>query len=185
MNSQKRKYIAFLLAIILFFTLNGCGVNNIFTKDKKLSEVMLGQWNGELDVAKFCYKELGEELGIDITPEPKCCEIYLYFYEDGRFLFKIDIDSFGRALGECAEPYTSALFGFDTGFIVDLIMQYVANEIPIDSGEAWGTYLIDDNNKTITMMTEDGKQETIELTKEGYLEFYEDFWGQVFSLKHE
>ena len=140
--SKKKVYVAFFLITLIFLN-SACGVKSIIKKEKPLSETVIGQWDGQLDVAKFCYKELGEELGIDISPEPVYSNMYLYFYEDGRFLFKIDIDSFGRALGECSEPYTSALFGFDTGFIVDLIMQYVAQDVPVDSGEEWGTYSVD------------------------------------------
>lgn len=145
--------------------LGGC---SLFSKP--LSKDIVGQWNGELDVAQLLYKELGDELGIELTPEPAYCSIQLEFNEDNTAVMAIDMEGFARAVGQCAEPFVSGFFSFDTSGLVDILMQYVAKDMDPETGTDEYTYEVDDENETVTLSA-DGEVLTLQRNDDGNLEF--------------
>lgn len=180
----KKNIRTVLCIIVVCVGLSSCGIGGFPLGKKPLSETVKGDWSAQVDVATMVYRGLSEELGFDISPNQSFCTFNITF-EDEAFVYSIDIDEFSRALGECAEPYTSAFFGFDTGFIVDLIMAYVAKDIPLETGKEYGVYKVDNDNKTVELVVESGEQETLSLNDDGCLVYYDDFWGQdiIFEKK--
>ena len=178
MKRKITKVISTCLTIVLLLSLCACG-------KKPLSENIVGTWKGQFDVAAMMYKELSDELGlgIDIPADPEYCDVTLEFDEAGNCAMVIDVDGMASAVGKCAEPFTSALFGVDTDVIVDLIMQYVAQDIPEDTGVQQGTYTVDDENLTVNMVDETGDEAVLTLDEDGNLVWEDAAFGQtlVFS----
>lgn len=180
-----KKYRAIIVVILLVALLSGCRNFTNEANPEKLSDVIVGQWYGQVDIAKMVYKELDDELGIELSPDPAYCDIYFEFEDDGTSIFKIDSESFAKAVGECAEPYTSALFGFDTGSLVDIIMQYVAKEMPADTGEDQGTYDVNDDEMAVSITTESGEVITLIMDNEGHLQYEDEEINQTVLLEKQ
>lgn len=174
-----------ILLVGIAFMITGLCACGITEKSVSLEESVIGQWHGQVDIAKMIYKELGDELGIELSPEPAYCDIYFVFDEDGTYLLKIDSESFAKAVGECAEPYTSAIFGFDTGSLVDIIMQYVAKDMPVDTGEERGTYEVNEDELSVLMSTDDGDEITLVLDNEGHLQYEDEEINQTVILEKQ
>lgn len=173
--------------LLLTVAMSLCSCDNIGgsdqeTKEELLSDMIIGEWQGQADVAQIVYKEINDELGIDLTPEPEYCDIKVTFYEDGTFAIEIDIDSFASAVGKCAEPYTSALFGFDTDYLVGIIMQYVANDMPVDSGREEGKYIVDNKEEIAILTNADGESEIMHLNEDNCLEYEDDEINQIIAF---
>ena len=69
-------WIVTTFLLMLIFYLSSCNNSNeIGTREESLSNYILGEWSGQVDVADIMYKELGDELGIDLSPEPEYCDV--------------------------------------------------------------------------------------------------------------
>jgi len=181
---KKSIIISVLVLVMTMFTACGSG-EGVLHKNSVLSEIIVGEWYGQVDVAQMVYHDLGKELGIELSPEPVYCDIKMVFNEDGFCAFIIDVKSFSIAVGKCVEPYTSAFFGFDTDFLVEMIMQSVAADIPADTGRAEGHYEVDDENDVIYISTDDGEVETVYLRKDRNLQYEDTKIGQAIIFEKE
>ena len=181
MNKRKGVFILVLLLIGTLIGLCSCGNDGIGSKT--LSEYALGEWQGQADVAKIMYRSLEDELGIDLSPEPEYCDVSIRFNDDNTCIFTIDADGFAEAVGKCAEPYVSAIIGFDTEALVDIIMQYVANDMPVDSGVEKCTYTVDEDQLIITVLDESGDENIFYLMEDGSLQYEDKEIGQVISFQ--
>lgn len=170
-NLKGRKFRIIVVSILLVTLLTGC---RGFINNDKLSDVIVGQWCGQVDVAKIVYKELGDDLGIELSPEPVYCDMYFEFDDDGTVDIELDLEGFAQAVGECVEPYTTAIFGFDTSSLVNIIMKYAAQEISAGTGEEQGVYEVDDEDMTVSITTESGETDELIMDDEGNL-LYEDY----------
>ena len=177
----KKRSVAILLLLSIVITACGCGS----TAGKSLSEYAIGKWNGQVDVAAIMYQGLGDELGIDLSPEPKYCSMDITFNEDGTYVLAVNMDEFAQAAGKCVEPYVSAIIGFSTESLVDLIMQYVAEDMSAEDGMDKGTYVVDDEQKLITVSDESGDEDTFYLTDEGTLQYEDTEIGQVITFQKQ
>lgn len=177
----KKMSIAILLLLSIVITACGCGS----TAGKSLSEYAIGKWNGQVDVAAIMYQGLGDELGIDLSPEPEYCSMDITFNEDGTYVLAVNMDEFAQAAGKCVEPYVSAIIGFSTESLVDLIMQYVAKDMSAEDGMDKGTYVVDDEQKLITVSDESGDEDTFYLTDEGTLQYEDTEIGQVITFEKQ
>ena len=162
-----------------------CSGGSAFYKEPILSEIIVGEWNGQVDVAQMVYQDLGEELGIELSPDPIYCDVQMIFDDDGSCVFAVDVESFALAVGKCVEPYTSAFFGVDTDFLVDMIMESVASDIPTETGVAQGQYEVEDENSVVYIKTDDGQNEPIYLDKNGCLEYEDKEIGQIIIFEKE
>ncbi len=178
-----RRMACFILVVVLLLLLGGCSGLDNGMHPERLSTNIIGQWHGQVDVAKMIYKELGDELGVELSPEPEYCDLFFEFYEDNTCLIKVDTESFARAAGKCAEPYTSALLGFDTGGLVDIIMQYVAQDIPVDTGEEHGAYTVNDDDCSVLVTKESEESIVMLLDDEKHLQFKDNDIGQIVVLE--
>lgn len=177
MSRVKQAISVLLIVSIMIASLCSCS-------SKTLSNVIIGEWSGQFDVAKLFYKELADELdlGVDVTPEPAYCTATLRFDSDNSFGLQIDINEFTEAVGKCTEPFTSFLFGVDTEWIVSLLMQYIALNTDDESGFISGTYEVNDDERTITLYT-NGAQDDLYWNDDGMLEFRDKFIGQEVAFK--
>lgn len=153
-------------------------------KSPTMEQYVVGTWSGQVDVAKIMYQGLSKELGVELSPDPEYCDMTMTFNADKTCAMEVDTTGFAKAAGKCAEPYTSAIFGFDTGSLVDLIMQYVASDIPVDTGRETGTYTVDNKNLTVTITNGDGGSDTMYLTKDG-LQYQDHEINQVISFQKQ
>ena len=94
-----RRMACFILVVVLLLLLGGCSGLDNGMHPERLSTNIIGQWHGQVDVAKMIYKELGDELGVELSPEPEYCDLFFEFYEDNTCLIKVDTESFARAAG--------------------------------------------------------------------------------------
>ena len=86
-------WIVTTLLLMLIFYLSSCNNSNeIGTREESLSNYILGEWSGQVDVADIMYKELGDELGIDLSPEPEYCDVSISFHEDNTYAYTVDVD---------------------------------------------------------------------------------------------
>lgn len=170
-----------LTAVLVLLSLSACNTENRESA-QKLSDVIEGEWNGQVDVAKIMYQELSDELGMDVAPEPVYSDMSVEFSGNGECVMIVDLDGFAQAVGKCAEPYVSGIFGFSTEAIVNLIMQAVSSKILDDTGEVRGTYVVDDENGVVEITTEDGEKGTM-VWKNGALEYYDDEIDQTIIFK--
>lgn len=177
----KKMSIAILLLLSIVVTACGCGG----AAGKPLSEYAIGKWNGQVDVAVIMYQGLGDELGIDLSPEPEYCSMDITFNEDGTYVLAVNMDEFAQAAGKCVEPYVSVIIGFSTESLVDLIMQYVAKDMSAEDGMDKGTYVVDDEQKLITVSDESGDEDTFYLTDEGTLQYEDTEIGQVITFEKQ
>lgn len=159
-----------LITIVIAVMFSVCMLAGCSLFSKPLSETIIGQWNGELDVAQILYKGLGDELGIELSPEPAYCSVQLEFNEDKTAVMTIDTEGFARAVGQCAEPYVSGFFSFDTSGLVDILMQYAAKDMDPETGMEEYTYEVDDENETVTLSA-GGESLTLQRNDDGNLEF--------------
>ena len=167
-----KKAFAIITALVFSMVLlTGCSLFGL--GGKSLSDEIVGEWDGQIDVAKAIYKSLGDELGIELSPEPAYCSVQVIFNEDNTGEFVIDNESFARAVGECVEPYTSGLFSFDTSGLVDIVMQYVAKDMDPGSGTDEFTYEVDDKNDAVTLST-GSDTTTLYRNDDGALEYTDD-----------
>lgn len=182
---KRRRWIIAVVLVIVLFCFSGCSGNGIGSSSEKepLSSYVLGEWSGQVDVADIMYKELGDELGIDLSPEPEYCGVTVSFQEDQTFVYQVDIDEFAAAAGKCAEPYVSAIMGFSTDALVDLIMQYVAKDIAPETGMEEGTYTVDEEQRTVTISDGNGEENVLQLRKDGSLQYEDTEIDQVITLK--
>lgn len=173
------KYVwSLLIVLALIFSMCSCG-------HAKLSESIIGEWTGQVDVAKMIYQELGDELGLELSPEPAYCSVTLSFDEGGEAVMKIDQEEFAQAVGQCASPFTSALLGFDTDSLVSLLMQYVSKDMSEESGTDEFTYTVDDENNTVTFTDESGETTVMQLNDDGQLEYDAEEISQVVVFEKE
>lgn len=162
-----------ITAIVIAITFGALMFTGCSLFSKPLSEDIVGEWNGQIDVAQVVYKELGDELGIELSPEPAYCPIQLKFDEDNTAVMIIDNEGFAKAVGQCVEPYLSGIFSFDTSGLVDVLMQYVAKDMGSESGTDEYTYQVDDENETVTLSA-DGESMTLQRNDDGALELPDD-----------
>lgn len=183
MNKRQYRVITILLLMMLC-CLSACG-SSIGTGEEQepLSDYVPGEWSGQVDVADIMYQELGDELGIELSPEPEYCGVTVSFREDQTFVYQVDIDEFAAAAGKCAEPYVSAIMGFSTDTLVDLIMQYVAKDIAPETGMEEGTYTVDEEQRTVTISDGNGGENVLQLMKDGSLQYEDTEIDQVITLK--
>ena len=137
-----------------------------------------------LGVCQQCFHGVLCNNGVELSPDPEYCDMTMTFNADKTCVMEVDTTGFAKAAGKCAEPYTSAIFGFDTGSLVDLIMQYVASDIPVDTGRETGTYTVDNKNLTVTITNGDGGSDTMYLTKDG-LQYQDHEINQVISFQKQ
>lgn len=181
MNKRKGVFILIPLLISALIGLCSCGNNGI--ESKTLSEYALGEWQGQVDVAKMMYKSLEDELGIELSPGPEYCDVSICFNDDNTCIFTIDTDGFAEAVGKCAEPYVSAIIGFDTEALVDIIMRYVANDMPVDSGVEQCTYTVDEDQLCITVLDESGDENIFYLMEDGLLQYEDKEMEQMITFQ--
>ncbi len=181
MNKRKVLLILTTFLIAVLISMSGCGNNRIGSET--LSEYAVGEWQGQADVAQIMYKGLGDELGIELSPDPEYCDVSICFNEDNTCVYTIDTEGFAAAAGKCVEPYVSAVIGFDTETIIDIIMQYVADDIPIDSGTETCTYTVDENQQLITVSDESGDEIIFYLTEDGSLQYEDDEIEQTITFE--
>ena len=181
MNKRKGVFILIPLLISALIGLCSCGNNGI--ESKTLSEYALGEWQGQVDVAKMMYKSLEDELGIELSPDPEYCDVSICFNDDNTCIFTIDTDGFAEAVGKCAEPYVSAIIGFDTEALVDIIMRYVANDMPVDSGVEQCTYTVDEDQLCITVLDESGDENIFYLMEDGLLQYEDKEMEQMITFQ--
>lgn len=176
---MKKKLTLSLAAVLLIaaMVLTACG-----TKNAALSSVITGQWHGQLDVAALVYQELGKELGIELNPEPVYCDVTMEFRDDGTCSFMVDTESFVEAVGKCAEPYVSGFFGTNTEWLIDMIMQYAAQNMPVDTGREDGTYEVDDEANSVTIYGDNGGGGTLTRDDDGNLIMEDAGIGQTIVL---
>ena len=74
---------------------------------------------------------------------------------------ELDADSFAEAVGKCIEPYVSAIIGFDTNYMVDMIMQQVVGEMESDSFVENGYYELNNETGEVVVESEDGSLTTM------------------------
>lgn len=184
MNKIKRCVYAILLLMIVF-CLGSCSSNSVGIDNGKepLSNYVMGEWSGQVDVADIMYKELESELGVNIFPESEYCDVSVSFYENGTYLYRIDIGEFAAAVGKCVEPYVSAIVGFSTGNLVDIIMQYVVNDISSENGMENGTYAVDNEQMIVTMSNENGEERILYLMEDSSLQYDDNEIGQVITFQ--
>lgn len=179
-NSKIKRSAVFSVLILAMFMFTACGsADSVFHKEPVLSEIIVGEWYGQVDVAQMVYRDLGEELGMELSSEPVYCDMKMVFNEDGSCTFIIDVESFSIAVGKCVEPYTSAFFGFNTDFLVEIIMQSVAADIPADTGRTEGHYKVNDENDVVYINTNDGEVDTVCLGEDGCLQYEDNEVGQI------
>ena len=183
MSKNSCQKVTVFILLVVIFSLYGC--SNNMTSSKSLSEYALGEWNGQVDVAKIMYKSLGDELGIELAPDPEYCDMSLYFNDDNTCTMSIDTDGFATAVGNCVKPYVSAIIGFDTSMFVDVIMQYVAKDMPVESGTEECTYEVGDEQQCIIVSDDNGNENTFYLMKDGTLQYEDQEIGQVFTFYKE
>jgi hypothetical protein len=160
-NNRRTGIIRRLTAMLLMIACLGmtaCG-------SRPLSERIIGEWEGELDIAAILSKELSSQLGFDIPLDPKKCDVSLNFNEDGTFSMEIDVDQLMDILGDMAEPISDTLMGYDTGAILDMLMAFLKTQLPAESGIEYGTYTVDDEEETVAIMFENAGSDV--LTTEG------------------
>lgn len=181
-KSSISKCIIILLVMLLNVSLFSCGDSNR-NGHVPFSELLIGEWHGQLDVAKILYDELGDELGIDLYPEPEYCDTSITFSEDGSCVMYIDPEGCASAVGKCAEPYVSAFFGIDTSFLVDVIMQCSIKGMSSDSYRSDGTYSIDDENYIVYINCDDGTSGSMFLDGNMNLQYEEDELNQTITFE--
>ena len=181
-RNNRRKAAVFIL-IAVMFTFCSCGNNG--PGSEPLSEYALGEWKGQFDMAKMMYKSLGDELGIELSPEPEYCNMNISFNDGNSCIISMDKEELAAAAGKCVEPYSSAILGFDTDMLVDIIMQYAVKDMPAESEMEECTYEVDDEQQLITVLDEDGDENVFYLLKDGSLQYEDQDLGQTVTLYKE
>lgn len=177
-------WIVTTLLLMLIFYLSSCNNSNeIGTREESLSNYILGEWSGQVDVADIMYKELGDELGIDLSPEPEYCDVSISFHEDNTYAYTIDVDGFAKAAGKCVEPYVSGIMGFSTESLINLIVQYVADDISPETGTEEGSYTINNEQMGITVSDGNGNEKILYLMEDGSLQYEDDEIDQVITFR--
>ena len=177
-------WIVTTLLLMLIFYLSSCNNSNeIGTREESLSNYILGEWSGQVDVADIMYKELGDELGIDLSPEPEYCDVSISFREDNTYAYTVDVDGFAKAAGECVEPYVSGIMGFSTESLINLIMQYVADDISPETGTEEGSYTINNEQMEITVSDGNGNEKILYLMEDGSMQYEDDEINQVITFR--
>lgn len=168
---MKRKALLLALSMILIVVMCSCG--------KPLSKSIVGTWNGQLDVAALMYNELGDELGIDLHPEPVYSSVSMVFEENGTGIMVFDKEEFAQAVGDVAEPFVSGFFDVDTDWLIDILMAEVSKDMDSDMTEFTFEYSVNDD-KNMVYLTIDGDTEEV-LYEDGMLYFEEDGIGIQFE----
>ena len=177
-------WIVTTLLLMLIFYLSSCNNSNeIGTREESLSNYILGEWSGQVDVADIMYKELGDELGIDLSPEPEYCDVSISFHEDNTYAYTVDVVGFAKAAGKCVEPYVSGIMGFSTESLINLIMQYVADDISPETGTEEGSYTINNEQMEITVSDGNGNEKILYLMEDGSLQYEDDEIDQVITFR--
>lgn len=147
-----------------------------------LSRRITGDWKGKMDVAAILSQEFSYELGMDLPLQPKYCDVDLEFYDDGTFALAFDTDQILQIIGELAEPISDMVTGYDTGGMIDMLLAYAEQEIPEDAGTTYGTYSVDDESGTVTLMDEYGASQVLTYEK-GKLFLYEPDLGMEIEFR--
>jgi hypothetical protein len=147
-----------------------------------LSRRIVGKWEGKMDIAAILSQEFSYELGMDLPLQPKYCDVDLEFYDDGTFALRIDAEEILEIIGELAEPISDMVTGYDTAGLVDMLLEYAAQQIPEDAGTVYGTYFVDDEAGTVTLMDEYGAEEVLRSEK-GRLIMYEPDFGMEIEFR--
>ena len=119
---------------------------------------------------------------MDLPLSPKYCDIDLEFYDDGTFALAFDTDQILQIIGELAEPISDMVTGYDTGDMIDMLLAYAEQEIPEDAGTTYGTYSVDDESGTVTLMDEYGASQVLTYEK-GKLFLYEPDLGMEIEFR--
>lgn len=175
-----KKFVLVVIASLLLMTMTAC---NITSEDADFSDMVVGEWEGEYNVVPIVYNEINKELGFDISTDPVYAGMYFTFNEDGTCLVELDAEEFSVAVGEIVEPYVSAIIGFDTGSMVDLLMQYVASNMDIDDSTVNGTYEVNNDTGEVIVQNEEGNTINLYFKEGGSMEFYEDEVDQTITLE--
>lgn len=177
-KDMMKKSVVVAIVVSLLMAFASCSSND---ENKILdpSLFIVGQWVGEFDVSQMLYEELSEEVGFDISPEPVYSNVYIVFNEDGTCYMELDTDSFAEAVGKCVEPYVSAIIGFDTNYMVDMIMQQVVSEMESDSFVENGYYELNNETGEVVVESEDGSLTTMYFNKDFSLEYFEEELDQT------
>ena len=180
MNKRICGVIAILMLMVAF-CLSSCSIDRggIDVGEESLASYALGEWSGQVDVADIMYRELSDELGIDLSPEPEYCDVNITFNEDNTYVYTVDVDGFATAAGKCVEPYVSGIMGFSTESLVNLIMQYVAGDISPETGREEGSYTVDDEQMKLTVSDENGNEKILYLMEDGSLQYEDNEIDQV------
>ena len=172
-----KRVLLIVMIVMVSIAFSGCGA-------KPLSKQIVGDWAGQADIAKVIYKELGDKLGIELSPEPAYCDVSVTFREDGSGEMIIDQESFAQAVGQCVEPYTSAFFDFDTESLVSLLMQYVSKDMDESGGHTEFSYTVDDKSGTVLLSESSDEMEMV-LNEDGQLEYQEEELGQTITFEKQ
>lgn len=175
-----KKFVLVIVSSLLLMTMAACGIS---AGKVSPSDMVVGEWKGEYDVVPIVYEEINNELGFDISMEPVYAGMYFTFNEDGTCLVELNAEEFAAAVGEVVEPYVSAIIGFDTGSIVDLLMQYVASNMNIDDFTVNGLYEVNNNTGEVIVKNEEGSVISLYFTEDFYMEFYEEEIDQTIVLE--
>ena len=163
-----KRIISVIIAVFMLAVMAGFGAA---AHKLNVSDVLIGEWAGEYDVAPIMYDELIDELGFDVALEPVYASIYMTFNEDGTCVMSLDANEFADAVGEIVEPYVSGIFGFDTDFFIDMVMQGVAGDLDPDSYTESGVYYADEETGEIMIEGDDGSVAYLQMRSDLTLEF--------------
>lgn len=183
-NFLKIKQVALLIIVIMIgVSITSCG-GTWADSEASFSEYVVGSWSGQIDMAKFLYKGLGDELGVELSPESEYADVGIIFSEDGTFVLEFDKEGMASATGKCLEPYVSLLTGFDTDLLVELIMQEAVKDMPDDTTRIEGEYVLDNDNYIITLINSDASDDGVMyLDNDGNLQLEDESIGQTLIFK--
>ena len=104
-------------------------------------------------------------------------------HEDNTYAYTIDVAGFAKAAGKCVEPYVSGIMGFSTESLINLIMQYVADDISPETGTEEGSYSINNEQMGITVSDGNGNEKILYLMEDGSLQYEDDEIDQVITFR--
>ena len=77
----------------------------------------------------------------------------------------------------------SGIMGFSTESLINLIMQYVADDISPETGTEEGSYTINNEQMGITVSDGNGNEKILYLMEDGSLQYEDDEIDQVITFR--